>query len=59
MKDQLIRSSGITGKKIIITNAYTKSSQKMRKKDLEKLKMAIQYKENYLKRTERGNYYEI
>lgn len=46
------------GHKIIVTNAYSKSSQKMTKKDLEKLKISIAYKEDYSGRVARGDYYE-
>ena len=43
------------GGKIIITNAYIKKSQKVRKKDLEK---AITMKKEYFVRVEGGIYYE-
>ena len=48
----------VIGSKLIITNGYRKSSQKMTKKDKEKLKTAITYKEDYLTRTKAGDYYE-
>ena len=43
------------GGKIIITNAYTKKSQKVSRKDLEKAKMI---KKNYIARVKGGVYYE-
>jgi len=46
------------GGKVIITNAYRKHSQKMDKQDREKLKVAIKYKKDYLKRVKEGIYYE-
>lgn len=48
----------VGGGKIIITNGYQKSSQKMTKKGKEKLKIAIKYRYNYLERIEGGIYYE-
>lgn len=46
------------GRKLIITNGYRKSSQKMTKKDKERLKTAIKYKNEYMKRVKEGYYYE-
>jgi hypothetical protein len=43
--------------KVIITNAYRKHSQKMDKQDREKLKIAINYKKDYIKRIKEGTYY--
>ncbi len=43
------------GKKIIITNAYMKKSQKVSKRDLEKAK---NMKKTYAARLKGGNYYE-
>ena len=44
--------------KIIITNAYHKHSQKMTKADLECMKAAVRQKQDYLRRTLEGTYYE-
>lgn len=46
------------GKKIILTNAYQKHSQKMTKQDLEKLGMAVRYRMDYQRRLKEGTYYE-
>ena len=46
------------GSKIILTNAYQKHSQKMAKQDLDKLRIAVKYKRDYLRRTREGTYYE-
>lgn len=46
------------GRKIIITNAYQKHSQKMARQDLEKLGIAAKYRADYLKRVGEGVYYE-
>ena len=43
------------GGKIIITNAYTKKSQKVDRKELNKAK---NIKRDYIRRVERGVYYE-
>ena len=45
----------VKDKKIIITNAFVKKSQKLKAQDKEK---AIQAKEDYQKRTQEGTYYE-
>jgi hypothetical protein len=45
-------------RRIIITNAYRKHSQKMGKVDVEKLKTAIAYRRDYLQRVGNGTYYE-
>lgn len=44
-----------TGAKIIITNGYEKKSQKMPHGEKER---AFRYKEDYVRRTGRGEYYE-
>lgn len=46
------------GAKIIITNAYHKHSQQMTKADIECLKIAIGYRQSYLKRVREETYYE-
>lgn len=46
------------GRRIIITNAYRKHSQKMGRTDLDKLKTASAYRQDYLRRVGNGNYYE-
>ena len=46
------------GRRIIITNAYRKHSQRMAKPDLEKLKIAAAYRRDYLRHVEEGTYYE-
>lgn len=46
------------GRRIIVTNAYHKHSQKMTKADLEALELAVRCRTDYLRRVERGVYYE-
>jgi hypothetical protein len=46
------------GAKIIVTNAYHKQSQQMRRIDLEGLKVAARYRQDYLTRIKEGTYYE-
>lgn len=46
------------GAKVIVTNAYHKHSQQMTKSDLESLKLAVRYKNDYLRRLREGTYYE-
>ena len=46
------------GQKVIITNAYRKHSQKMKKQDLKKLKISTEYRKDYLRRTKGDTYYE-
>ena len=46
------------GNKVIITNAYHKHSQQMTKMDMECLKTAVRYKQDYLRRIKEGTYYE-
>ena len=45
-------------KKIAITNAYHKHSQKMSRQDLEKLEISVKYRTDYFRRTREGTYYE-
>ena len=45
-------------RKLIITNAYRKSAQKMTKKDRMVLEVAIRMKRDYETRTKGGTYYE-
>ena len=46
------------GAKVILTNAYHKHSQQMTKADLESLKIAVKYRQDYLKRARGRTYYE-
>jgi hypothetical protein len=46
------------GRKIIIVNAYRKHSQQMTKKDRNLVTIAMNAKNDYLKRVEEGTYYE-
>ncbi|MFC1523010.1 hypothetical protein ACFL6Y_11435 [Elusimicrobiota bacterium] len=46
------------GKKIIVTNAFSKHSQQLTRQDKEKLKVAIKYSQDYKARCKRGDYYE-
>ena len=46
------------GAKVIVTNAYHKHSQQMTRADLEELKLAVRYKDDYLMRLAGGTYYE-
>ena len=45
------------GGKVIVTNAFRKHSQKMTRKDREKLKTAVRYRRDYIKRIGEGVYY--
>ena len=45
-------------KKIVITNAYHKHSQKMTKQDMEKLEISVRFRADYLRRIKEGSYYE-
>ncbi|MDD4879215.1 MAG: type II toxin-antitoxin system RelE/ParE family toxin [Candidatus Omnitrophica bacterium] len=47
--------SFFSGGKLIITNGYMKKSQKVKREELNR---AIRYKNDYLFRVERGEYYE-
>jgi phage-related protein len=44
-----------TGQKIIVTNAFQKKQQKLPRQEKEK---ALKYMKDYIKRSERGTYYE-
>jgi hypothetical protein len=46
------------GSTVIITNAYHKHSQKMSKQDIEELRTAGRYRQDYLRRLKEGTYYE-
>ncbi|MDO8803292.1 MAG: hypothetical protein Q7R35_02580 [Elusimicrobiota bacterium] len=46
-----------SGGVVVVTNAYHKQSRKMRKIDLEQLKIAVRYKMDYLERIKRNTYY--
>lgn len=46
------------GGKIIITNGYSKQTQKNGKRELEHIKKAIAYKEDYEVRVQKQKYYE-
>ncbi len=45
-------------RRVIVTNAYHKHSQKMTKADLEFLEVAVRYRAEYLRRVQEGRYYE-
>ena len=45
------------GARVIVTNAYHKQSKKMKKQDLEKLKIAAHYRADYIKRVKENTYY--
>jgi len=46
------------GRAIIITNAYRKHSNKMTRADLEILAVSAKNRQDYLRRTQEGTYYE-
>jgi hypothetical protein len=46
------------GSTVIITNAYHKHSQQMTKQDLEELRTAGRYRQDFLRRIKEGTYYE-
>ena len=46
------------GRKVILTNAYHKHSQKMTRLDLDQLAISTRYREDYLRRMKEGTYYE-
>jgi len=46
------------GAKVIVTNAYHKHSQQTTKADLEHLRTAVRYKNDYIKRIREGMYYD-
>jgi len=56
--DERFFSFMFRGGKIIVTNAYRKDSQQMTKRDKEKLKTSIKYREDYIRRVKEGLYYE-
>ena len=57
-KDERFFNFMVTGRRIVITNAYRKHSQQMGKVDLDKLKIAAAYRSDYLRRVANGTYYE-
>jgi hypothetical protein len=56
-RDERFFNFTTAGAKLILTNAYHKHSQKMAKHDLEQLRIAARYREDYLKRVKEGMYY--
>jgi len=46
------------GRRIVITNAHRKHSQKMGRNDREELASAVRCRADYLRRTQEGSYYE-
>ncbi|MCX5797088.1 MAG: hypothetical protein NTY77_16470 [Elusimicrobia bacterium] len=46
------------GSLAIITNAYHKHAQKMTKQDMEGLRLACRYRQDYIRRVKEGTYYE-
>lgn len=46
------------GRKIIVTNAYRKHSQRMTRQDLRILQTAVDFRSDYLRRVKEGSYYE-
>ena len=57
-RDERFFSFTTEGAKVIITNAYHKHSQQMTRADLESLKIAGRYRQDYLKRVRGETYYE-
>lgn len=57
-RDERFFNFTTAGAKVIVTNAYHKHSQQMTKADLERLKAAVRYKNDYLTRVKGGAYYE-
>ncbi len=57
-RDERFFNFTVEGAKVIITNAYYKHSQQMKKIALECLKTVIRYKQDYLRRVKEGIYYE-
>ena len=51
-------SNGTGRRRVIVTNAYHKHSQKMTKLDLEALEVAARCRADYLRRVQEGGYYE-
>jgi hypothetical protein len=46
------------GSAVIITNAYHKHAQQMTRQDVEELRLAGRYRQDYLRRMKEGTYYE-
>ena len=46
------------GAKVIVTNAYRKHSREMTRRDLNELRLAVKYKDDYAWRIKEGTYYE-
>jgi hypothetical protein len=57
-RDERFFTFTTVGARVIITNAYHKHSQQMTKLDLEQLRVAIKYRNDYLERIQEGSYYE-
>ncbi len=57
-RDERFFSFTMEGARVIVTNAYRKHSQQMTKADLESLKTAVRYRNDYLRRLKEGTYYE-
>ena len=57
-KDERFFNFMVADRRIVITNAYRKHSQRMGKTDLDKLKIAAAYRADYLRRVANGTYYE-
>ncbi len=57
-RDERFFTFTTVGAKIIVTNAYHKHSQQMTRLDLEQLRIAIQYRNDYLVRIQEDTYYE-
>lgn len=46
------------GSRVIITNAYHKHAQRMTKQDMEDMRLACRYRQDYLRRVKEDTYYE-
>jgi len=57
-RDERFFTFATIGAKVIVTNAYHKHSQQMTKLDLEQLRIAIKYRNDYLERIQGASYYE-
>jgi hypothetical protein len=57
-KDERFFNFMVADRRIVITNAYRKHSRRMGKTDLDKLRIAISYRADYLRRVANGTYYE-
>src|SRR5438552_3860223 len=55
-RDQRFFNFMTINKKVVVTNAYQKHSQKMTKQDLGVLKVAVRYRNDYLSRLLGGTY---